>query len=250
MARSQGVRYPRGGSELWLGSEAGPALLRGEFFGPSTPPAQQITGTAGFEDADAFGAGTVAAGGAGQSITQTAGFADADAFGAGSASQRLTASGFLDGDSFGTGSASQSLQATGFADGDQFGAGALGARIAGAGFADGDAFGVGSISSAPPAQAVVQTAGLDDSDAFGLGSIQLRVAQLAGHSAEAEFGAGAVSVRGGLVRGPRRGSAPRPVQAEARPAELADQRAQAAGTKRTTTKTTRPAHAAATRNAA
>lgn len=33
MARSQGTRYPRGGSELWLGTEAGPNLLRAEFFG-------------------------------------------------------------------------------------------------------------------------------------------------------------------------------------------------------------------------
>lgn len=42
MARSLGTRYPRGGSALWLGSEAGPALLRAEFFGASVSDAGYV----------------------------------------------------------------------------------------------------------------------------------------------------------------------------------------------------------------
>lgn len=47
MARSQGTRYPRGGSERWLGGEAGPTLLREEFFGLAAPLGSELVVTPG-----------------------------------------------------------------------------------------------------------------------------------------------------------------------------------------------------------
>ena len=42
MARSQGTRYPSGGSDLWQGNYPGPTLLRAEFFGASTSDAGYV----------------------------------------------------------------------------------------------------------------------------------------------------------------------------------------------------------------
>lgn len=269
--RTRYLTVPRGGSTLWQGDEAGAAILRAEFFGPSAPANQQIAGTAGFEDADAFGAGTVSGGGAGsQTVIQTAGFVDVDAFGLGALARRITGSGFVDADAFGLGAAgiriagagfadpqqfgvgalSARLQGTGFLDPDQFGAGALSSRIAGTGFADADAFGAGAVSSGQPSQPVAQVAGFVDPDAFGAGAAGLRVVQVAGHEDADGFGGGLIAVVGGVVRGPRRASSPRPQPAETRPGELNSRRAPAYASQRTTNTTTRPADAAATRNAA
>lgn len=61
MARSEGTRYPRGGSDLWLGSGAGPTLLRAEFFGAEPAGAQGSLGAT--EAGDGLSAsGTVTSG--------------------------------------------------------------------------------------------------------------------------------------------------------------------------------------------
>ena len=42
MARSIGTRYPRGGSQLWLGNEPGSVVLRNEFFGAAVSDAGYV----------------------------------------------------------------------------------------------------------------------------------------------------------------------------------------------------------------
>jgi hypothetical protein len=236
----------RGGADVWDDGPAG-QLLTLEFFGG--PVDVTIVGT-GFASANAFGAGTVSNAGGAQTITQTAGFVDADAFGAGALVLRLAGTGFSDPDAFGTGGVSTRLTGTGFTDPDAFGSGSLALRLAGLGFLDPDAFGAGTVAALPPAQTITQTAGFADPDAFGAAAIRLWLQQIAGLDSSNAFGQGALTVTGGLVRGPLRRSPLRPQNDETRPGEATATRAMDAPSARTSTDMKRPADAARVRDKA
>lgn len=81
MARSRGTRYPRGGSDAWQGAQAGPTLLRAEFFGAEQGA---ISGalTATLADASLTAAGEAAGGAAGITGSLAATLAPATATGA------------------------------------------------------------------------------------------------------------------------------------------------------------------------